>query len=289
MKKRLLALVTGYAFAQYQVLKTFKRYDPVRKTMVLDIPHTNVTFKSNDLNLHGNLFGENKKGLIIFSHGLGLNSDDYFGITKGFVENGYQVLAYDNTGTYRSDGINTVGINQSLVDLRSALDWVMANDDIDKSNLFLCGHSWGGYAVCAILSEHKKYPIKGVISLAGSDNATNLLVENSKDVFNGFGVAFVPMTMAYHLVTFKKDFLKTSVRGLNKSKIPALIVHGTDDDQIPIDTTSIVAKKNKIRNENVEFFIRQQKGHNEIFESEQNPKEVDPVLLERMVNFLENI
>lgn len=287
--KRLLPIVTGYALGQYYVLKTFKRYDPIRKSVVLDIPHINVTFKSNGMNLHGNLFGENKKGLIVFSHGLGLNSDDYFGITKGFVEHGYQVLAFDNTGTYRSDGINTVGLNQSLVDLRSALNWVMDNPELDKSRLFLCGHSWGGYAVCAILSEYKKYPIKGVISLAGSDNATDILITNSKEMLNGYGVVLSPLAMAYHLVTFKQDYFKSSVHGLNKSKLPALLVHGTTDDLIEVDGTAIVAKRNKIKNDKVEYFIREGLGHNSIFEDPSNPALVDPILLNRMIHFLESI
>lgn len=284
--KKYLALIAGYALAQYQTQKIFTRFDPPRnEKVVLDLPHVNVAFKSKLQTLHGNLFGENKKGLVVFSHGLGLNSDDYCMITKSFVEMGYQVLAFDNTGTYRSTGINTVGINQSVVDLRSALKWVMNNEELDKSNLILCGHSWGGYAVCAILTED--FPVKKVISLAGSNKATELIISRAKEMFNGLGLALSPMTMAYHLVTFKKDFFKSSVRGLNKSKIPALIVHGTQDDQIEIDETSIVSHKHKIKNKNVEYFLMEGYGHNEIFEAPHNPKEMNPILRDKIQEFLE--
>lgn len=280
--RRILPFVSAYALAQYQVLKIFKRFDPVRKNTVLDLPHVNVTFKSNGLNLHGNLFGENQKGLVVFAHGLGLNSDDYYGITKGFVQNGYQVLAYDSTGTYRSDGINTVGINQSVVDLRAALDYVMSNNDLDKSNLVLCGHSWGGYAVCAILNEYKKYPIKKVISLAGSNKASELIVDSA----DGAKKLMIPFVFAYHLVTFKQDFFKSALRGINKSQVPVLLVHGTKDEQIDLNTTSIVSHKDQIKNPHVEYFIMEGYGHNEIFEASHDSKEINPILLDRMLDFL---
>lgn len=288
-KNTILFLTAGYALAQYQNLKIFKRFDPHRKTRVLDIPHTNVTFKSKIMRLHGNLFGENKKGLVVFSHGLGLNSDDYFGITKGFVENGYQVLAFDNTGTYRSEGINTVGLNQSVVDLRAALDYVMGNDELDKSNLILCGHSWGGYAVAAILNEYQKYPIKAVISLAGPDNSFDLITDWSKKEANGWGLASVPFTTMYYLVTFGNDFFKSGYKGINKSKVPTLIVHGTQDEMVAFDDTGIIAHREQITNPHVEYFVMKGSNHNAIFQDPHDINKVNPLLLERMIQFLDKL
>lgn len=292
MKKKLaLILITGYAVAQYNVVKLFKRFDPIRKTTVLDLPHQEVSFESKGMTLVGNLFGENKKGLLVFSHGLGLNSDDYYGFTKVFVEDGYQVLAFDNTGTYRSHGRNTVGLNQGLVDLQSALDWVLSNPELDTSRLFLCGHSWGGYAVAAILNN-KKYPIDGIISIAGSNSAMELIKEKSKEELNGWGQLFIPFTTAYHIVTFRQNFFKTAVHGLNKSQIPALIVHGACDSQVELLSTSIYAHRNSISNPNVQYFIRQEKEHcehNAVFEDKLDSKKVDPTLTARMLTFLEEI
>lgn len=294
MLKNLLAVSAvsagvAYWYSRRGVLQIFKRFD-VRKTpVVLDIAHVDITFKSETHQLYGNLFGENIKGLIVFSHGLGLGSDDYFGIVKALVNEGYQVLAYDNTGTFRSEGKSTVGLNQGLVDLRNALNYVMENDQLDKSNLLLVGHSAGGYAVAAILNDYKKYPIKGIVSLAGSNKAVELLWHNSR---NGFEKSMIGFTSMYHLMTFGKDFFYSSVRGLNKSKVPALIVHGVNDVMVRINDTAIMAHRDEIKNPLVEYFIRSEKehnGHNSIFEDIDNPKKIDPILLNRIITFFDNI
>jgi len=287
-KKLLLAAsAVAYWFSRREVLKVFKRFDKRLTPVVLDVPHVNVTFKSDGQQLVGNLFGTNEKGLIVFAHGLGLGSDDYYMITKALALNGYQVLAYDATGTFRSQGQSTVGINQSVVDLRSALDFVLSHKDINHDKLYLVGHSWGGYAVAAILNE-KKYPVDGIISLGASNSAFELMYYN---VEHPAEKLMLPFTSLYHIFAFGKDFFYTAVGGLNKSNIPALIVHGTKDEQIDIKTTSIYAHKDKIKNPNVRYFIRDEdgnNGHNSIFEDVSDPKKIDPVLLDEMLNFLES-
>lgn len=284
----LTALGASYWFARKQVLDIFKRFDKRDEPIILDLPHTNVSFKSNDQLLIGNLFGENNKGLIVFAHGLGLGSDDYYLITKELAKNGYQVLAYDSTGSFRSQGETTVGINQSLIDLRSALDYVLSDKSLETSRLFLVGHSWGGYAVAAILND-KKYPIKGIVSLGASNSASELIYHN---VEHPAQRVMYPFIAFYHLLAFGKNFFYTAVSGLNKSKVPALIVHGTKDEQIVLETTSIASHRNRITNPNVEYFIRDEvgnNGHNSIFEDKDNPKEMDTTLLKRILSFFDSI
>ena len=289
MSKKLLlaASAVAYWFSRREVLKIFKRFDKRLTPVVLEIPHVNVSFKSNGQQLVGNLFGTNKKGLVIFAHGLGLGSDDYYMITKALAQNGYQVLAYDATGTFRSEGPSTVGINQSVVDLRSALDFVMSHKELEYDKLYLVGHSWGGYAVAAILNE-KKYPVDKVVSLGASNSAFELMYYNVEHPAERL---MLPFTSLYHILAFGKDFFYTAVSGLNKSNVPALIVHGTKDEQIDIKTTSIVAHRNKIKNPNVEYFIRDDEGnngHNSIFEDVDDAKKIDPDLLNRILNFFED-
>lgn len=40
----------------------------------------------------------NQKGLIVISHGMGGGAEGYMAETLYFVNHGYQVFGYDNTG-----------------------------------------------------------------------------------------------------------------------------------------------------------------------------------------------
>lgn len=278
MIKKTLLITTGlgYILARKAIRDVFKRYDERDTPIVLDIPHTNITFKSENHQLYGNLFGNNEKGLVVFSHGLGWGSDEYFPLINALASNGYQVLAYDATGTFRSQGDSTVGINQSVIDLKHALEYVIRNKNLDYSRLFLVGHSWGGYAVAALLNE-KKYLVDGIVSLAGSNSTCQMLWHNSEDKFQKALVGFGVM---YHVLSFGKFAFYTAVKGLNKSQVPALIVHGTNDTIVDLKTTSIVSCRNKIHNPKVEYYLMDE-DHNSILENEE--------LIQRMCAFFDSI
>ncbi len=63
-----------------------------------------------------------------------------------FVDHGYQVFGYDNTGCYKSEGKNSVGLSQSVIDLDAALSYIENEKRFKSIPIFLYGHSWGGYA-----------------------------------------------------------------------------------------------------------------------------------------------
>ena len=86
-----------------------------------DFERETVTFPSGDETLTGYIYGkDNTKGLVVVSHGLGSDSEGYIGETKYFVDNGFMVFAYDNTGSGASTGDSCVGLVQSVIDLDNA-------------------------------------------------------------------------------------------------------------------------------------------------------------------------
>ncbi len=75
----------------------------LRYSDVSGYDRTVVNFKSGKNTLTGYIYGEkNQKGLVVISHGLGYGAEDYLAQTIYFVDNGWRVFAFDNTGTYES-------------------------------------------------------------------------------------------------------------------------------------------------------------------------------------------
>ena len=54
----------------------------------------------------------------------------------------------------------------------------------------------------------------------------------------------------------------TAVDGINNTDIPILIIHGTKDEIIPFDGSSIIAHKDEITNPNVEYRVYDKDGKN---------------------------
>jgi pimeloyl-ACP methyl ester carboxylesterase len=208
--------------------------------------------KSGANKLQGFIYGSsNDKGLVVISHGLGANADSYFPMIMFFVDNGWRVFAYNNTGTAGSEGESTRGLTQSVVDLDAALNYIKTTNNLSSLPIMLVGHSWGGYAVTAVLNNN--HDINAVASFAGFNNGVDLFRRN--------GVASVgPRYYMLHLhfkAIHKRLFGNfanyTAVDGINKANIPVMIVQSEDDDLILANVTSIYAYREKITNPNVEI------------------------------------
>ena len=99
----------------------YLRYEDVKDEYDREL----LSFESGENTLQGYLYGtDNDKGLVIVCHGLGGGAESYLTETLYFVDSGYQVFAYDNTGCYESEGKNCVGLVQSVIDLDAALTFI---------------------------------------------------------------------------------------------------------------------------------------------------------------------
>lgn len=136
-----------------------------------DFARETVTFASGEETLTGYIYGKENtsKGLVVISHGLGGYSEGYISETKYFVDNGFMVFAYDNTGSGASTGDSCIGLVQSVIDLDNALTYVEQNPLFKGIPICLYGHSWGGFATTAILNYD--HDIIAVASLAGYNDS----------------------------------------------------------------------------------------------------------------------
>lgn len=232
---------------------------------------TEVEFKSGKNILKGYIYGgENNKGLVVISHGLGFGSESYLSETIYFVDKGWSVFAYDNTGTHESEGESTLGPSQSLLDLNNALTYIENNDNLKDLQVMLYGHSWGAYAVTAILDYN--HDIAAVASIAGFNSPMELLKEQSDRLLGPFSPTQYPFIWLYQNMLFGNTSRFTATEAINNSDTPVMIIHGDKDEVISYGGASIISHRDEISNPNViykTFSAENHNGHNNLFESDQ--------------------
>jgi uncharacterized protein len=222
---------------------------------------TRVNFKSGDNNLSGYIYGEdNQKGLIVISHGLGYGAEDYLAQTLYFVDHGWRVFTFNNTGTYNSEGKSEKGLPQSVIDLNAALTYIEDDPALNELPVMLFGHSWGGYAVAAVLNFD--HPVTAIVSVSGFNSPNELILEDVRSEIGILGYLEYPFLVNYQSWLFGDKAKLTAVHGINRSDIPILIIHGNGDESISYTGASIISHRDEITNPNAEFFTASKENHN---------------------------
>lgn len=224
-----------------------------------------VTFPSGKQTLTGYIYGKENtaKGLVVISHGLGSYSEGYIAETKYFVDNGFMVFAYDNTGSGASSGDSCVGLVQSVLDLDSALTYVEQNPVFKGLPICLYGHSWGGYATTAILNYD--HDIIAVASLAGYNDSLEEMSYVGKSLIGSFIYVEKPFIWLTLRMTFGDQMGLTAVNGINRAPHTAvMIIQGDLDDFVGFDGPCIYANRDKIRREDVQYVLLEGREHSDL-------------------------
>lgn len=231
-------------------------------------PREEVRFMSGGNELHGFIYGaENDKALLVFAHGLGCGHEDYIKELLWFVDKGWRVFAYDATGSGYSEGEGTMGLPQSALDLDAALTFAENDSRLNSLPVFLMGHSWGGYAVTAVLNfDHK---IAGVASVSGYAVPVEMIYEFSTDVVGSARPLIYPSIVLYNKLRFGEYAGLSAVDGINKTDTPVLILHGTNDSMIGYSESSIISKRGEITNPNVQYLTLDGITHTGMFYTEE--------------------
>ncbi|MDL2292290.1 alpha/beta fold hydrolase [Acholeplasma sp. OttesenSCG-928-E16] len=231
------------------------------------LERTQVSFLSKKKRLTGYLYGgESKKGLVIISHGIGASHEKYLSHINYFVQKGYQVLGFDNTGSGISEGKSVVGLVQSAIDLNSAIEFVRNDKTLKDNKLYLFGHSWGGYAVLSVLNVRKD--IDSAVSICGYNSAKERFFERMFAIIKCYGYLQEPYMLLYQYMLFGRKLNNDAIKGLNKSDVKALIYQGGMDQTVKADKDAVYAKKDDSKNKKVKFILRENLGHNNLLLSE---------------------
>lgn len=221
--------------------------------------------------------------VIIFSQGIGTRVIGYINEISYFATNGYTVFAFDNTGSGESEGENIRGLPQSVVDLDCVLSYIENLEETKDKKIFLYGHSWGGFAVCAV--NNLNHRISGVVERSGF-NSTSTMIHSAVTSRQNKVVADMinPFVKIYEFLKFGKYSKLTAVDGINSSDIPIMIMHSYDDDVVPYEV-GIANFKQEITNPNVKIKTYEDRKHTVTHKN----NEYDYEVLKEIKNFFDEI
>jgi uncharacterized protein len=220
-----------------------------------------VKFPSGKNTLTGYLFGEeNTKGLVVLAPGVGEGTEHYLPEVMYFVDHDWQVFTFEYTGSYASEGENSVGLPQSRLDLEAALAYLEGETILNHLPMVLWGHSWGGYAVAAVLRDHPH--ISAVATLSGFNSPMGLMDEQVRREAGVLGYVESPFAWIYQTMRFGRSARVSALDGINTRDTPVMIVHGSADESVSYDGASIIAQRERITNPNVVYKTCSAKNHN---------------------------
>lgn len=138
--------------------------------------------------------GEGPFPLLILVHGSGPNDRDetiggakpFRDLAAGLAAQGIAVLRYDKVTAEHSMKVLAGGSRFSLedetvADALRAVDLAKTLKEIDADNIFIAGHSQGGYALPLMLEKPQGASVKGAVLLAApSGNMNEVLVEQQE-------------------------------------------------------------------------------------------------------------
>jgi len=244
---------------------TWKEIDHVK------YPREEVHFISGGNKLQAFIYGgSNNNGLIVISNGIGSTSDDYLPMIMYFVDKGWRVFCFNNTGVGGSEGESIRGLTQSVIDLDTALAFVKNSGRFNGLPVMLVGHSLGGFAVCAVLNLNQKP--NAIVSFAGFNSSKEISEEQGVAVADNAFYLFTPQIWAIEKQLFGDKVKLAAVDGINRAGIPVMIVHSSDDKIISAKKSSIYAHRSQINNPKAEivFFDGENaSGHDRVYGSKE--------------------
>jgi uncharacterized protein len=269
----------------------FPRYDRPDTTVTVGLryedleaqyPRSLVSFKSGNNRLQGYVYGlDQEQGLVVVAHGIGGGADSYLPQITYFVDQGWRVFAYDATGSFDSEGKTTKGFPQALIDLDAALTYIKTQDGFVSLPILLFGHSWGGYAVANLL--HYDHEISGVATVSGANSPMEMIIEQGRSMMGGFINIQYPYLWLYQRILFGETASLNAVDAINGSDVPVLIIHGTEDEFVAYEGSSIISNLNAITNPNVRTISLSEpgrSGHNNLFRSVNSMDYIDEINIE---------
>lgn len=212
-----------------------------------------------------------KKGVIVFVHGLGGGGHNSYMPLIDYFTNNYYCFTYDACGNDLSDGYSVKGLPEGIKDLDFALNNLEKIEEYDNLPIYLVGHSYGAYSILNNLSFHKE--IKGIVIFAGFCESTDLLSYFGTKVVGKSSSILLPYFKIYEKIKFGNKYTNIDViSSLEETDTNLVIVHSNDDTTVP--------KKycyDKLYNEfkeknNFTFYLLENKGHSYMFYSDDSFK-----------------
>jgi fermentation-respiration switch protein FrsA (DUF1100 family) len=226
----LLALQTGCTYMFFKPTKEI-----VVSSEVLKYSPEDVYFKSSDgLTLHGWYFrAKEERGTILICHGNVENISTHVKVDLWLIDAGYNLFIFDYRGYGRSEGTPTVqGINR---DADAALETLLFKlPRVKQDNIIVFGKSLGGaVAVYTVANSPYKNRVRALILDSPFSSYRAIAREKIGDSIIGWPFQY-PLSFLINDDFSPIKFIK------NIAPVPVVIIHGENDDIVPIHHSRIL-------------------------------------------------
>jgi uncharacterized protein len=200
----------------------------------------NLEGEKIDYTFHGGEKGT--KAIVILGHGVTGNKDRPFivALAEALAHDDIPTLRMSFSGNGDSEGrFEDSTISKEVADLRSVID------ALDGWNILYVGHSMGG--AVDVLQASKDTRIVGLVSLAGMVHTDAFAQREFGDVTPDEGFMWDEPTCPLSQ-TFIDDTaaIGTVVTRASSIQVPWLLVHGAEDDVVPLqDALDIFNRANE--------------------------------------------
>ena len=199
---------------------------------------------------------DNFKGLIVTLHGMGIGGhSSEMNVINCFTKAGYEVLAFDASGTDDSEGV-AGGFPQELVDADHVIDYVKSNEELNRLPLLVWGRSMGAYSGAALLKLHPE--ILGFVSVSGFNEVTDSLKYNGVPFF-------VPYVHLYEKIKWSETADIKAMDGFAASDARVMVVQGSSDTMVPAEAGWDIYKETYGDDARFDFVWVEGKGHMDIY------------------------
>lgn len=252
----------------------FVRYDapieiPTQYSYLTDARETK-TYSSDDNLLTAHLYRADEKlcknTLIVLAPGFNAGADSYVCQIDALLKQGWSVFAFDPTGCKSSNGENSVGFAQEVLDLEATLKYVESCARFGYNDIVLFGHSRGGYAACLMLE--REFDISAVVSISGVNSSMAAVMNSAQDKVGALAYLNYGFLWAYQSLIFGAETVNLQAdEVISGCDTPVLIIHGKQDVEVPDDKYSIYSHKSEVKNPNAQFELLDG-GHTDLLFSE---------------------
>ena len=212
-------------------------------------PRREVHFPSGDNCLFGCVYTPRGKsaGLVIVANGMHSCIDRHLPEICYFVDHGFSVLTFENTGVGSSEGFDSVGIAQARLDADAAIRYAREDDGLSALPTVLYGHSLGGYAVAT--AQRDEPGVRAAVCVSGFDSPNRNMYYSAKKYVGFLADLQYPFICLQNRFLFGDRADDSAVGAINATDTPVMIVGGSSDDVVP-DEISILHRAGEITNPN---------------------------------------
>ena len=190
---------------------------------------------------------EGSRQIVVLGHGVTGNKDRPFvvALAEGLAAAGIHVLRFSFAGNGESGGLFVDStVSKEVGDLGAVLD------ALDGYTVCYVGHSMGG--AVGVLRASSDERIRLLVSLAGMVHTQTFVEREFGNVVPGVGCMWdepdCPLSQTY---VDDMAQIGTVVGNGAEIRVPWLLVHGSEDDVVPIEESRDIITK---ASDNAEFF-----------------------------------